>query len=196
MAIHPVGPLPATTYWRRRALLLLGVVVLLLLLRSCASGDDDGTRKTSTPKPSTTSTTAPPSPTGGAPAGCQDADLEVTPDTDSATYALGASPKLSVAVKNVSSTPCTRDLGSGAVELLVMSGSDRVWSSDDCNSSKAKDVVTLAPGAQRVIPITWAGKRSKPGCAGDRPEVKAGTYVLTARIGTLREGQAVFRFRS
>jgi hypothetical protein len=34
MALHPVGPLPASTYWRRRLVLLLGIVLVVLLVRS------------------------------------------------------------------------------------------------------------------------------------------------------------------
>ncbi|MDT7539009.1 MAG: hypothetical protein QOI82_2594, partial [Actinomycetota bacterium] len=36
MALQPVGPLPASTYWRRRLLLLVVlVIVLLVLLKAC-----------------------------------------------------------------------------------------------------------------------------------------------------------------
>lgn len=197
MAIHPVGPLPASTYWLRRGALLLGIVVLLLVARSCVSGGEEPKRTGSTPTPSATPsrTVAPTQAAGTQP--CPDAVLQVSPDTDAETYAVGGSPRLSVTVKNTGATPCTRDLGSGAVELLVFSGEDRVWSSDDCNPSTTKEVVTLAPGAQKSVgSITWAGKRSKPRCEGDRDQAKAGTYRLTARIGTLTEGEAVFRFRS
>ena len=203
MAIHPVGPLPASTYWLRRGALLLGFLVLLLVARSCVGGEDDprstvAPDETSSPTPAAStaapSTTAPRPP--AAPQPCADTALEVTPDSDEAVYALGDSPRFSVTVKNTSTVACTRDLGSGAVELVIFSGEDRVWSSDDCSTSKAKDVETLAPGAQKVVSITWAGKRSKPRCAGERAEAKAGTYRLTARIGTLTEGAAVFRFRS
>jgi hypothetical protein len=197
MAIHPVGPLPASTYWLRRAALLVGVVVLLLVARSCVGGEGGGGNDTTstpttspTPKPSASS-----SPRAGG-AACANADLSVTTDTKDEIYPIGGRPQLSVTIKNTSSTSCTRDLGSGAVELLVFSGNDRVWSSDDCTTNKARDVVTLAAGGEKTIPVTWSGKRSKPECAGTRDQAKAGTYRLTARVGTLRSGEAIFRFRN
>ena len=198
MAIHPVGPLPASTYWLRRAALLVGVVVLLLVARSCVGGDGGGgtdTTSTPTPAPSSAKPTVSSSPRAAVTA-CTNADLSVTTDTKDEIYPVGGRPQLSVTIKNTSSTSCTRDLGSGAVELLVFSGNDRVWSSDDCTSNKAKDVVTLSPGGEKTIPVTWSGKRSKPECSGPRDQAKAGTYRLTARVGTLRAGEAIFRFRN
>jgi hypothetical protein len=43
IVLHPVGPLPASVYWRRRGLVLAGVVVALVLLASLlGSGGGDG----------------------------------------------------------------------------------------------------------------------------------------------------------
>jgi hypothetical protein len=41
--LHPVGPLPASVYWRRRAVVVVGVVAGLVLLGSTLGGGD-GTR--------------------------------------------------------------------------------------------------------------------------------------------------------
>ncbi len=204
MALNPVGPLPAATYWRRRAVLLVGVLVLLLLVKSCASGDSPATKVSSTPTPTATPSTSPrPSPvrtsappvvaTGPA---CPDAALTLTADTDASTYRLGATPKITLSVKNTSTKACRRDLGAGAVELLVYSGQDRIWSSDDCSPSKAVAVVSLAPGASQAVVKTWPGRRSLPGCAGSKGAADLGTYKVVARLGTLRQDGAVFRLRA
>jgi hypothetical protein len=205
MALHPVGPLPASTYWRRRAVLLVGVLVLLWLLRSCAGGSGDtGDRASGTPAPTATARpTATASPTASASAppvaavsGCADAVLALTGSTDAETYAVGTSPRLTLVVKNTGPVPCNRDLGSGAVELLVYSGQDRIWSSDDCSPAKGVAPTRLAPGGTQAVALTWAGKRSRPGCTGTATQAQAGTYRLVARVGTLRGDVAVFRFRS
>lgn len=213
--MHPVGPLPAATYWRRRGLLLLGLLVLLLLARSCSSGGSPSPvagRPTPRPTPTVAVPSSPvptraegpptstptPAPTA-APAAvglCPDAALSLTTTTDSETYAPGATPKITMVVKNTSATACRRDLGAGVVELLVTSGSDRIWSSDDCNPSKASALTTLAAGATQAIVRTWPGVRSRPGCQGAKETAKAGTYRVAGRVGALRVDGAVFRLRT
>jgi len=42
IVLHPVGPLPASVYWRRRGLVLAGVIVALVLLASLLSGGGGG----------------------------------------------------------------------------------------------------------------------------------------------------------
>ena len=197
MALHPVGPLPASTYWRRRAVLLLAVVVLLLVAHSCLGGGSARPRgraapkATTSPRPSASPTVAPVS---GGP--CADSALKLDTSTDASTYPVGGSPKITLTVTNTGSVPCTRDLGTGAIELLVYSGTERIWSSDDCGQGKAVAMVTLAPGHGKVLSLTWFGKRSAPGCTGTREQAKPGTYRVVARVSTLRVPGAVFHFHA
>jgi hypothetical protein len=206
MALNPVGPLPASTYWRRRAVLLLGVLAVLLLVRSCAGGGGT-TRKdslSSTPKPTATakavtprptavrSTTPPTTPPVAASPLCADAQLTLTATTDASTYGPGGTPRITLSVKNTSATACRRDLGEGAVEFLVFSGQDRIWSSDDCSPSTATGIATLPAGGSQAIVRTWPGRRSKPQCAGTKAPAAPGTYVATVRLGTLRNSSAGF----
>lgn len=205
MVMQPVGPLPASTYWRRRALVLASLLVLLLLLRSCGGGEPAPRKQTgATPRPSVTAAptaapTARPTPSRAAvaaPAGCTDAGLTLTTTTEADTYAVGATPKITLVIKNAGPAPCRRDLGPGAVELLVYSGKDRVWSSDDCSPSTAQSVTVLGAGGTQAVVKTWPGVRSLPGCTGSRAAAKAGTYRVVARLGTLRADGAVFRLRA
>jgi hypothetical protein len=194
MALHPVGPLPASTYWRRRALVLVAVLAVLLLGRSCLGGDGSTTpRATSTPTSSPTPARTTPT---GPPRVCPDTALKLETDTDEATYPVGGKPEITLVVGNTSAVTCTRDLGTKAVELLVYSGEDRVWSSDDCGRGNESSVVTLKPGARSAVKLTWQGKRSKPSCEGSREQAKPGTYRVVARVGTLRAEGAVFRFHA
>src|SRR3546814_1770186 len=65
-------------------------------------------------------------------------------------------------ISDWSSDVCSSDLA--AVELVVFSGRDRIWSSDDCAPGGPKDVTTLAPGKPVSQRVTWNGRRSRPGC--------------------------------
>jgi hypothetical protein len=94
-------------------------------------------------------------------------------------------------VTNQGPTPCTADLGQAAIELLVVSGSDRIWSSDDCAPGGEAELTTLEPGKAVTRRATWDGRRSLPGCEGSKARAKAGTYRVTGRLGQLRvEGDA------
>lgn len=208
MALHwrPVGPEPASTYWQRRAAVAAAVLVPLVLLTTLLGGDDEadtlaGAPSTETAAPSLAPTPGPtpqvsaaPTPTAPAVPICQPDALKISADADKEAYPVGASPRLSLSVTNTGAAPCTRDLGQAAVELLVTSGKDRIWSSDDCNPGGPKTVTTLQPGKAAVQRLSWDGRRSRPGCTGAKERAAAGTYRVSGRVGQLRVEGDVFRF--
>jgi hypothetical protein len=119
--------------------------------------------------------------------------LEVSLRTDSRIYAKGEKPKLFIAVKNVGDLPCRMDLGSGALSFTIMSGNDRIWSSDDCQGKGAKDLRVLKPGQALEARSIWNGSRSAPGCPKGMADAKPGTYVVQGRAGSVTpERRAVF----
>lgn len=203
MALHwrPVGPEPASTYWQRRAVVATGLVLVLALGSSLLTGggdEPDELAQAPRPTPSagspTPSLSPSPSPSpSAAVAICQPEALTIEALTDADSYAVGATPRLTLRVTNTGAAPCTRDLGQAAVELVVFSGRDRIWSSDDCAPGGPKDVTTLAPGKPVSQRVTWNGRRSRPGCEGDKEQAEAGTYRVQGRVGQLREQGAVFR---
>jgi hypothetical protein len=203
VVLHPVGPLPASTYWRRRAVVLLPVLALLLIVKSCAGGGSSHKPgATATPSPTRTSTPSPspsptPSPTPVSASGvCADSDLSLVTTTDASSYEVGGSPVFTLAVTNRSKTACTRDLGATVVSFLVVSGTARTWSSDDCSPAKGSKPTRLAPGkTTQVVQLTWSGKRSQQGCPSPREQAGAGTYQVSGRVGTLISARVVFHFR-
>jgi hypothetical protein len=203
MALHwrPVGPEPASTYWQRRAVVATAAVLLLALLVSLFGGDGGEDRLSGAPGPSpapvaatpVATPTVSPLPSAAAAPICQPDALKVEALAGGESFRTGATPRLSLRVTNTGTTPCTRDLGQAAVELLVFSGKDRIWSSDDCAPGGAKAVTTLAPGKGEVQRVTWNGRRSLPGCEGDKAKAQAGTYRVHGRVGQLRVEGEVFR---
>jgi len=95
----------------------------------------------------------------------------------------------------VSRRPCRYDVGPKALEVIVTSGADHIWSSDDCGRSKQSRIATLAPGARRAVVVAWPRYRSAPGCPDDRAAAKPGTYVVLGRVGVARSEGTVFMLR-
>lgn len=209
MALHwrPVGPEPASTYWQRRAVVATGLVLVLALGSSLLTGgSDDPDELAQMPRPTPSATAGGPSAPavpgssatpGASPSAavaiCQPEALRIEALADADSYAVGATPRLTLRVTNTGTSPCTRDLGQAAVELVVFSGRDRIWSSDDCAPGGPKDVTTLEPGKAVSQRVTWNGRRSRPGCEGDTAQAAPGTYRVQGRVGQLREQGAVFR---
>lgn len=218
MALHPVGPLAAGTYWRRRAWTGGVLLVLVLVLLKACSGSGPANKDalavapaTPTPTPTTVATrrptprvttpgratpTAPATGTAAPSAGpvgsCPDSALVLVASADAPSYATGANPLLRLSIRNGSRVACRRNVGSRAVELRILSGSDRIWSSDDCAKGGTLEPVLLQPGETRSTSVVWSGRRSQPGCAGSTAQAQPGTYLVFARVGTLTRSGGSF----
>jgi hypothetical protein len=211
MALHwrPVGPEPASTYWMRRAVVLALALIPVVLAVSLLGGSPKEDTLTGVPVPpaatpepdasvepgaSNGPSPAPPTPTAEAVAACAPEALEITATAGEARYRVGTGPRLTLSVANTGDAPCTADLGQANVELLVHSGRDRIWSSDDCAPGGEAGPRTLQPGKPEVQRVTWDGRRSRPGCTGDKERAQPGTYRVTGRVGERTVQGDVFVF--
>ncbi len=206
--LAPVGPKGPGVYWVRRLLVVVVVLALVLGVRAVFFGGGGTPTATPTPDQSTSpeptssssekptssgSATPKPSPSTSSGTGpCKDSQIQVTTSTDAASYQVGATPRLRMRIQNTSKSACKRDIGSKANELVISSGTTRVWSSDDCNSGGASQVVVLGPGESYSVGVTWLGRLSQKGCPADQPIAAAGTYKLEGRNGGLTSDPAVF----
>lgn len=130
---------------------------------------------------------------GGA---CSDDDIEVTAGTDAGSYGPGATPLLTITVTNTSKAACKRDVGAAALSLVVTSGKDRIWGSDDCGGKGSASVRKLAPGKPFSTSVNWSRKRSAPEeCGAGRLLAKPGTYALTATAGSASSAPKRFLLR-
>ena len=118
------------------------------------------------------------------PIACVDSAIKVEATTDSSTYPVGSTPRLTLTISNVGDVACKRDVGPKANELEITSGGYHVWSSDDCNASNKSKMATLEPGDKVASTITWNGRLSQKGCPdGEGAAAKAGRYDLVGRNG-------------
>ena len=201
----PVGRQPPSVYWRRRLLVLLGLiaVIVVIVLIVVRPGQTPSANPSDTPSPSTdASPSGTPTPTFTSAAGgdpCSLGQIAIAAITDSNSYASGVQPALSMSITNIGSAPCTFDVGTAAQEYIITSGTDRIWSSKDCQTGAVANPVVLAPGVeQTTTPFAWDRTRSSTDtCNTTRPAAVAGpdgpTYRLQVRLGELESTETAFR---
>ena len=86
-----------------------------------------------------------------------------------------------ISLINGSGQTCRLGVNGANFELKIFSGTDRIWSSDDC-SKAVKKINKILPAERAVAwKMTWDGRRSRDDCKR-RPEVpRAGTYFRPAQ---------------
>ncbi len=198
--LRGLEPQPRWVYWVRRT--LVGVVALLVILivwalffRGGGGGGEDEPETATEPETSTTETEPADEPDGAASRTCEAADLQLALTSDATSYAAGATPTFTVTITKAAGSSCTVDAGNAAVEVLVTSGSDRIWSSLDCaveGAEGAERMLLLAEGAQEAASVPWARVRSDATCSSGLPEPRPGTYHAKATLVGAESNDLVF----
>lgn len=195
--MHPVGNKPPNVYWRRRVVAIVALVIIVLLaiwaIKAVAGAfGDDTAATTPTPQPSTppasASASATADPSGSATTtseaeACSQESVSVTATSESKVVTVGQATKVGMVLENTGEAACTLDAGSKNLELVISSGAERIWSSDDCQSVGASRPTTVDPGAKLASEVPWEVVRSDKSCGTDLATLKAGTYQLKARAG-------------
>jgi len=123
---------------------------------------------------------------------CADADISVEASSDAATYAQGINPRLTLTVTNTGAVPCQRDIGSAVNELKIVSGSARVWSTNDCKKERVNKLYTLVPKDFWAATVSWPRTTSSPGCPSATNAAGPGTYQVMGTNGGLESSPTVF----
>jgi hypothetical protein len=108
------------------------------------------------------------------------------------SYATGQSPQFQIDVVSTASQSCTFDIGARHVVLQVAAGPKPVWTSAQCAEGSASLIATLHRGVPTVVPMTWNGRRSSPGCPVPGAVAGRGTYAAIAVDGALKSNAITF----
>jgi hypothetical protein len=201
---------PSPAVYRRRRLFAGGA--LLLALGLIAGGvatvsaavnakteQVAATEGGNTPQPSGGQTaaapSASPSATPSASPTCDQKLVTVTAATNKASYGPDEKPVLTLKVTNGGKLPCKVNIGTSQMEFLVTSGSDRIFSSGDCQASSNDLVKTIAPGKSETANFPWQRGRSVQGCEkiAEGSAAGSGYYVFIAKLGAKVSPPAVFQ---
>ncbi|MCU0278869.1 MAG: hypothetical protein MUF33_14340 [Candidatus Nanopelagicales bacterium] len=188
--LNPVGPEPASVYWRRRIVVILGVLVVLALVWWLISpgGSSAPTSASASPSPlPTLSPTTSPSVSGspspavsGAP--CLDDDIAVTVSMTQQSYPVGSPVEFVMKISNNGATACARDVGPAANTFTIKSGGFDVWSSDACTEAGESQVEEIPAGEAFAVKGTWDSTVTANGCASPTA-AEAGAYQVEATNG-------------
>ncbi|MGW6130271.1 hypothetical protein ACWFNE_09620 [Cellulomonas sp. NPDC055163] len=197
--LRPAGPLPARVYWFRRIvvvgipLVLVAVVVWAFAARGGSSTDDGAGADPAQDAAPATSTTEPPEDDDATPTACDPQTLGLTLTTDGTSYAAGAIPTLTVTLTNDGTAACLIDVGEAQREIVITSGTDRIWSSRDCAAAESQGrEILLPPGTADATQLQWQRVRSAEGCPADQPVAQPGTYSAALTLGPIAPAPVVF----
>jgi hypothetical protein len=195
---HPRGRLPQRVYWVRRSV-VLGVALLLVfgigkLLggngQDPASSGVEASTTSSSQQPSESTAIAPVAPSASAqpkgkaallpPSGdCKDDEVSVLP---SVARAWGAQPiAIRLGLQGIAPA-CTFHVSPQSVVVKITSGSDRIWSSQDCPSSIKPADVVVRSGVPTYVNVVWSGRRSDDSCSRNTNWANKGFYHAYAAV--------------
>lgn len=186
----PVGPQPSKVYWRRRLAVLVGVLVVILIIVLIVvrpgSGKPAAVPSNTATNGHTVAATAPP---------CKASDVQVVAVTDARSYAPGVLPQLSLTITNNGPAACSFKDGSDVQDYEITSGTDKIWSSKDCQSKPEAHVSILQPSKSvSSAPFAWNRTRSNPSActATNAPQVIAGgaSYHLAVAVNGIHSSTA------
>lgn len=87
-----------------------------------------------------------------------------------------------ISVINGGPTTCIVSVTPSTFELKIYSGTDRIWSTDDCSTSVKPIEKAVGSEAEIEWTLTWNGRRSAEDCKNRSEIPQAGTYFATAQL--------------
>jgi len=186
-----VGPKPARVYWVRRLIVLAVILLVLILLvifgMKLFSSDSDSSAKTD--RAAAQEDETPPAPDEA----CLDKSVSLSFDSYPNFVKAGKKAEFEISVTNEGDHSCTVDVGARSREVVITSGSDRIWSSADCaESDDESNLVLLRPGTANVGAVKWSGERSNEQCSKGLPEPRPGNYKANVTLGEAEGTEVAF----
>ncbi len=83
---------------------------------------------------------------------------------------------------NGSKATCTLSFDRKSYELKIFSGTDRIWSTNDCTTAVKPVRVLLLPEKAYAFRLGWNGLRSKDDCKSRKSRPGPGTYFVTSQL--------------
>jgi hypothetical protein len=190
--------LPARVYWVRRLVVLgipLVIVAVVVWLVAGRGSDEAPAPAAETPSVAPAQepdVSQPPADEDGV-ADCAATGLALAMTPDATSFAGGVSPTFTVAITNTGAEACLVDAGEVQREIVVTSGTDRIWSNRDCVVPGTESrTLLLTAGGNDTTTFAWNRVRSAEGCPQGLPAPGSGTYSAQLNLAGASAPPAVF----
>lgn len=201
--LQPVGTRPPWVYWARRAGVVIALVAVFIVVGNLLSRPPDSPNVAAVPAPSVTTPSQPATPTGTPSATGSATPTPTGPlacDKTNTGLALAGYQKVKqdakqsfkMALTNTGGAACILDLKATNFSLTVVSGSDRIWTTDDCAKWVPAKKQALKPQKAYEFSIEWGVARSAAGCKVVKGLLNPGTYIATATFSDSVTSRQVF----
>ncbi len=208
---RPRGPLPARVYWVRRALVLSVVFILVFTVTRVFGGSDDeqptARQAAGETQPQEGGETTPAAVTDAEDAARAERRAKRRERRKQQQAALAApdgpcAPSEVVVASTIRSEPaggpriaiplelstareaCTFTVSRQTVVLKILSGSDQIWTSQQCPRVLGSHDVVVRAAQPATVTVAWNGRRSAPNCARGTAWADIGGYhAISAALG-------------
>jgi hypothetical protein len=175
---RPRGPLPSRVYWTRRAV-VLGVAFLLVfaVARVLGGGSDARSDRGDAAEQAAADQTSAPAPTRtrtpkvmptktkrvlAQPDGpCDPEDITIEARVE--REANDGEIRIPLALTGTEAA-CTWTTSSRSMVVKIISGDDRIWSSQQCPGRLPQQAVVVRSAVPTTVVFVWNGRRSEPDC--------------------------------
>ena len=113
-----------------------------------------------------------------------------------ATPKIGQPVTFTLALINHNGRACVLKRTPATVELKIYSGTDRIWSTDDCAKLVAPTSQLVKVASTVTWKVAWDGRRSAAGCGHRSGTPRAGTYFATFQFSGAKPTQQRMILRS
>ena len=110
---------------------------------------------------------------------CADSDVRVAPSVDDTAFA-GSDVTITLNLTTLESPACTWEVSPDSVVVKLASGSDRIWSTQDCPAAIVGQSVIVRKDVKTKVDVTWSGQRSDDDCTRTPLWAQPGYYFATA----------------
>jgi len=112
---------------------------------------------------------------------CANSDVSVDPLLEGPAYA-GHSVVFTMSMTSRVSPACTFVVSPTSLVVRVTSGSDRIWSTQECSGAVPKQSVVVRRDVPATVAVAWNGQRSDADCTRATAWAEPGYYHVTAAV--------------
>lgn len=110
---------------------------------------------------------------------CPSDDIVATPTIKNTAYA-GKPVVFAMNLTTKSTEACDFDVSARSLVIKITSGSDRVWSTQDCHGAVPKQSVVVRKDTPATVDVAWSGQRSDKDCTRSTTWAEPGWYHAVA----------------